>query len=479
LSVELKTRQLAVSQAALYEMRQASSMASAAGRLETWRRSKETQLQQLQTASELRVLSRLESSEGALTAKRQGIERQKEDVIKEIRSTQDRLETMRFSVDVWQTKDSKLETEFTDLIAENKQFEKELTAVYKRGEKFRGLNSAGPSADQNPEDDFFDDFAEDDDPSAEDCPVGCDRAIFDQVLAFKERKKLLNKDLDRIQNDVETLKLEHSRLVARERVVENEIALVDAEIAQFRSLKTNQLNTHVHTVVLLHLHQLPVLSPSLPNHIKLLTHTQYTGLVRRIPQIKEETRQARQEYRSLQKEFAQKLKEEEELKKEVVRRGKELEETQIVKFGQVVDLDKIEKAHIRSPRIQEVEKDIKSVEMEIKLQMTEVEKQISSAQKKLDAVTLQNTAYIEQLTNLGRQQLAQELGVKAKLREIKIRDESPMKQQRAEEIDKINALILNQRKEIATLKSEIELFRVKGGHIYTVVTSADSVILEI
>mmetsp|Transcript_14948 Transcript_14948/g.27340 ORF Transcript_14948/g.27340 Transcript_14948/m.27340 type:complete len:98 (+) Transcript_14948:188-481(+) len=69
--------------------------------------------------------------------------------------------------------------------------------------------------------------------------------------------------------------------------------------------------------------------------------------------------------------------------------------------------------------------------------------------------------------NLGKLDAA----LNAQISNVTVNDTEPLNEVRELERERLKDLVMLQQKEIATLQAEINLFRKKGGHIYTTVTA--------
>merc|ERR1712100_415497 len=81
------------------------------------------------------------------------------------------------------------------------------------------------------------------------------------------------------------------------------------------------------------------------------------------------------------------------------------------------------------------------------------------------------TSLMEQITQMGYSQLALDQALNARIANVTVNDEEPMKEIKDVEKERMKELLTLQAKEVATLQAEIGLFRKKGGHIYTTVTA--------
>jgi len=89
----------------------------------------------------------------------------------------------------------------------------------------------------------------------------------------------------------------------------------------------------------------------------------------------------------------------------------------------------------------------------------------------LAGVTKENTSLMEQIVNMGYSQLQLDSALNARIANVTVNDSEPMVELKEMERERMKDLLTLQAKEIATLQAEINLFRKKGGHIYTTVTA--------
>merc|ERR1712226_1025602 len=91
--------------------------------------------------------------------------------------------------------------------------------------------------------------------------------------------------------------------------------------------------------------------------------------------------------------------------------------------------------------------------------------------KDLTKVTGDNTSLMEQIVKMGYSQMQLDAALNARIANVTFNDAEPLIELREMEREKLKDLLTLQSKEIATLQAEINLFRKKGGHIYTTVTA--------
>jgi hypothetical protein len=78
---------------------------------------------------------------------------------------------------------------------------------------------------------------------------------------------------------------------------------------------------------------------------------------------------------------------------------------------------------------------------------------------------------MEQIVSMGYSQLQLDAALNSRIANVTVNDQEPTLELKELEHERMKDLLTLQTKEIATLQSEINIFRKKGGHIYTTVTA--------
>merc|ERR1712113_1285424 len=113
----------------------------------------------------------------------------------------------------------------------------------------------------------------------------------------------------------------------------------------------------------------------------------------------------------------------------------------------------------------------RDVELEHRDRLTQWEEKIEKQKKDLAKVTQDNTSLMEQIVSMGYSQMQLDAALNARIANVTVNDNEPIIELREMERERLKDLLTLQSKEIATLQAEINLFRKKGGHIYTTVTA--------
>merc|ERR1711966_303643 len=99
------------------------------------------------------------------------------------------------------------------------------------------------------------------------------------------------------------------------------------------------------------------------------------------------------------------------------------------------------------------------------------DKKIDKQKKEMAKVTQDNTSLMEQIVSMGYSQMQLDAALNARIANVTVNDTEPLIELREMERERLKDLLTLQNKEISTLQAEINLFRKKGGHIYTTVTA--------
>jgi len=211
------------------------------------------------------------------------------------------------------------------------------------------------------------------------------------------------------------------------------------------------------------------LPASLDNQV-VFTNTGLSRLMSRITELHQEKALVHQNYRKLKRDFVVRNKDKKQAEKKIEDLQRKFDDIQLLKFGQVIDLDLLERSS-GNKYVQELTQKVEEVEKDCRTQLASLTKKIESSKGSLQAATKENTSLMEQITQMGYSQLALDQALNARIANVTVNDEEPMKEIKDVEKERMKELLTLQAKEIATLQAEIGLFRKKGGHIYTTVTA--------
>lgn len=307
-------------------------------------------------------------------------------------------------------------------------------------------------------------------------PQGCDVQIYESVIDLREKRLDLEDALQEIQKNVEELKKTHKKLLDDERRIDKEQKQTDSEIQQFQTDKQRKLN-QVPIVFALRLSQVQCLDqgdqermPSELDHHVVFTHDGLGRLMSRITELHQEIREVKASHKQLQKDFRVQKKEKNTAMTHIGELEAKFKDIQMLKFGQTVDLDLIERS-APNKYVQELQDKVLEAETEHRRRLAEWDKKIEKQKKELAKITCDNTSLMEQIVSMGYSQMQLNAALNARIANVTVNDTEPLIEMREMERERLKDLLNLQSKEIATLQAEINLFRKKGGHIYTTVTA--------
>merc|ERR1712183_254659 len=193
-------------------------------------------------------------------------------------------------------------------------------------------------------------------------------------------------------------------------------------------------------------------------------------LMKRITELHQEIKQVKADFLQLKRDFRLRKKEKNQANKNIEDLHAKFEDIQMLKFGQIVDLELIERS-APNKYVLEFQEKVADAEKEHRRRLAEWEKKIEKQKKDLVKVTADNTSLMDQIVSMGYSQMQLDAALNARIANVTVIDTEPLVELREMERERLKDLLALQSKEIATLQAEINLFRKKGGHIYTTVTA--------
>jgi hypothetical protein len=163
---------------------------------------------------------------------------------------------------------------------------------------------------------------------------------------------LRNKRLDQedilsdIQKIVEVMKKEHESLIKKEKSIDTGLAAADKEIQEFQTQKQQKLN-ELDVVVSLRLHQLQYLDdnalPKNSSQALVFTDEGLEKLRTRIRELQQEKTDIRKQHKDLKKMHINLVKSKKEKQSKLLELEARAYDVQMLKFGRVIDLEKLER----------------------------------------------------------------------------------------------------------------------------------------
>jgi len=431
-------------------------------------------LRMLVLFQELQLLKEFEKRDNALVSKLNGKREEKVDIASKIKECSEKISSKKNEIEKLNPKQVMME--FSQLVPESNKFHDPLLKIFKK--KIKRMKKKGNDGDEEDEEgeedeedeDDMSDFDEEEEEEEEEefCPPGCDPSLFEQVCELREKRLDQEEMLAEYQKGADQLKKDLDGLTKKEKIIDTALRQTEQEIQQFQTFKQQKLN-EIRVVITLKMHQIKCLvedklPPDLSNTI-VFTNSGLKRLRSRIDELKDEKEELRKNQKLLRKEHSNLLKS----KKQKEERLRELEarsrDVQMLKFGQEVDLDVLEKMGVNKTA-EELREQLKQLEKKNSKELRAWQKQIDQAAGELAGVTKQNTEKLERVADLtaAQHRLEKELN---STQSRMVAEVGPSKEKVKAEREQLVSLVKLQAREMEALKAEINMLRRKGGHVYT------------
>ncbi|GMF64942.1 unnamed protein product [Phytophthora lilii] len=481
---------------------------------------KQAELRLFTLFSELSLLESFESKENLLSSKLEKSKGEKAQIVAELRDVQDLLTNKKRELDEWSRQERAVQAEFLTLVnggtgssatphpsftALQKLFKRKIKRAKKKpaasGGKEDGKdgNSQSPESardgeeqedeneeEEEEEDEDYDEDDDDDDEEEEDtCPPGCDLTLYEKVLALREKRADVDDAMGELNKATEELRKAGERQAAKQRSIDKELAATEQDTQQFQSEKQSRFN-QLDVVVPLSTRQLRCLEPPSPNQQNWLLPAQAAGclvfttrafsaLTERIESLQAENKQLRQQFRDLHKQQSV-LAREKRLQQETIARAQDRsEQLQRLKFGQLVDLEVLDRACDASS-VDELQTRVKVRELEGERALRRVKQTHPQLQHAILQATEQNTALLGQIAALTERQAELERELNRNQGSgsgsgdggglLNVEDDAALAEREMKERNKLVRLVKLQAREVEALKQEIGLLRGKDGKVY-------------
>lgn len=435
---------------------------------------KMTDLRMLVLFQELRLLKEFEKRDNDLIGRLDQKREEKAEMVAKISDCQEKLAARKAEIDKLNPR--QVQAELATLVPETNKFHEQLQKIFKKKIKRQKKKALKEGEDEEASEDGSDESEgdlsdldeEEEEEEEEFCPPGCDPALYEQVCELREKRLDQEEVAAEFQKAVEGLKKDNEALVKKEKIVDLALKQTEQEIQQFQTFKQQRLN-ELHVVITLKMHQVKCLvSGKLPpdlSHTIVFTNQGLRRLRERIDELKDEKEELKRNHKQLKREHVQLLKSKkvkEEKLKELEARARDV---QMLKFGQEVDLEVLEKMSVNKTA-EELKQQLKKLEGKNSRELKAWQVQIDEAAAELASVTKQNTEKLERVAELtsAQHRLEKELN---STQSRMVAEVGPSKEKMKAEREQLVSLVKLQAREMEALKAEINMLRRKGGHVYT------------
>ena len=446
---------------------------------------KTTEMKLLLLYQELKLLKDFELRELVLTNKLVAKQNDRNSALVAMEECQGKLEENKVKVEELLKVDGQIMKEFKEALGENNPFYEQLFKTFKRKIKRVKPKENSGSGDEDEESESesesdFDDDSDEEEAEEDVCPQGCSQDLFDKVCALRERRLDQEELSAEYQKTIAALKKENDAHVKREAGINTALGQIHKEIQEFQSEKQSKLN-ELDMVVTLKMHQIQYMNAektglppattveegaaSLESAV-VMSNRQLELLAKRIVDLGEEKKGLKRRQKEIRRDNkgVSKLIQEQHDEIEILQ-GK-MREVQMLKFGQEVDLDALSKRSVNKTA-EMLEVKCRKIELRQMRELSHAQETIRGAQFELSDVTKENTMRLARLADLTADQHRLEMSLNATQGQLAGGESTMGLGMDEEEKQRLVQLVRLQEREINALKAEINLLRMKGGHVYT------------
>ena len=431
---------------------------------------KAAEMTKLTYNQELVQLQQFENGEKLLREKLVAKTEEREDLDAEMEEIANKVEDKEDELEGVVERKNKVLKEFESVVDESHAHREYLEKVFLRRIKRAKKKPAGEdvaekdgeSGSESEEESDDDDDYDSEDEEEEACPAECDVNLWDQVLALRERRQ----DQDDVINEINKINAEHKKesdaLAKKAKAVGKTLATLEQEMFEFQKEKLETLNA-IESTVTLRLRQVEYLHEGkIPNDLAegiVFSRSVLDGLQRRIEELVGEKSALRRQQRDLRREHASLQK----VKAERTEKNRELDasavQMQMLKFGQLIDLEKLERAMIPKKGTEELKVMLKAQDAANR-EERQVERRLGESWG-AHCDDAQNTACLNAVADLTTRQEGSGARLMTTQQSVFV-DPNAARRKEIAERDHLVAVINAQAKEIDTLKAEIAVLSVKG-----------------
>ncbi|XP_077479002.1 cilia- and flagella-associated protein 44-like [Stigmatopora argus] len=438
-------------------------------------------LRQLTLYQELLLLKEVDKSEKILQDKLDKRLKDEDQLMSDLEKCKKSLEMKRKDITKRQEKEKACTAAFHALLGDDNNFEEYLTKVFKKKIKRSKKKEEGSDGDEEDEDsnDDFDDYENwdddddddwdglDGDAAVEECPIGCDPQLFDNILELRERRLDLEELLAEEKKNAEQLEKECESIAKKLKSVKVSLRAADDDLELVNREKQQKMN-QLDVVVPLRLHQIEIgVSGQEPSDLTpalVLTRMELQRLQERVNELGVEKHQQTEVYRQARQQHIRLIKERKEMNNDIQSLEKLCHQLMMTRFGREVDLEVLQTlcgnkttAEMRQEKILRDAANAKDV--------AHWDKKVQQAREGLMAMTRSNTERLRCLNSLYEQK--KELEMKLYTRQKKIGKHLQACSMRADksQIFSLQELVRSQSEEIKRLSKDILSLGTGGGHM--------------
>ncbi|KAG9393374.1 WD domain G-beta repeat [Carpediemonas membranifera] len=358
-------------------------------------------------------------------------------------------------------RDQDLQQKLEDLVGDSPHAELLRKLFNKR------IQADDDSDDSDSDDDDWEnmDFDLSDSDEEIECPSGCPQALFDEVQELRVQRASLAEEKAAFVKVVEELKKKHASHQKQEHALSSVVNKTQAEIQQYQTEKQARLNI-LPASVPLHVSQIYV-DPT-PEQFKTAVVFPANGidiLQQRIDAHEVQTAALKRDVGTLKKQRGQLQRDLKALEADLAKAEADKSEAQTVRFGQEVDLERIDSLTINERAIQlqrsidETKASFQRQEAQLRETLMNVKEQSFEAMRKNTAALTKCGDLLDASHKMQRTLVGSEKGTSGGFETDKKKD--------IEDIKRLKAQLIRATEEVDALRAEINVLTRKSGYIYT------------
>eukprot|EP01012_Entosiphon_sulcatum_P026263 TRINITY_DN3167_c0_g1_i1.p1 TRINITY_DN3167_c0_g1~~TRINITY_DN3167_c0_g1_i1.p1 ORF type:complete len:1748 (+),score=500.61 TRINITY_DN3167_c0_g1_i1:141-5384(+) len=429
---------------------------------------------------ELMLLKDFKKRDQQLSKKLEDRRSEKADIMGKIQQCQEKLSDKKVEIERLLAREKQIMQEFNACIATSQQAQDALVKIFKKKIRRRkrvdaeSVMSGSTTSDVSDMSDDDEDY--DDDEEEEQCPPGCDPATFKRVVELRERRLEQEDIVNDFQKSIEALRKENEQLSKKEKTIDTQLKQVEKEIQQFQNEKQKELN-ELETVVVLKLKQHQCLAgpegnqmPRNNKELVVFTNQGMKALHTRILDLGQEKKTLNRYFQDLKRQHVSLNKARKEKQQNVGNWEGKVYEIQLLKFGQKIDLERLENVSV-DRKTEELKEELKIEEAKLEAELKKWDVKLEETKSRQAGITDENSQMLRTLGTLRQDQQKLEDILNMSQNKILQRMTGGSKVASATDRKKLKELVIAQQQEIDRLKSEMAMLRRKGGHVYTPVVN--------
>uniref|UniRef100_H2XMH5 DUF4201 domain-containing protein n=1 Tax=Ciona intestinalis TaxID=7719 RepID=H2XMH5_CIOIN len=245
------------------------------------------------------------------------------------------------------------------------------------------------------------------------CPPGCDEALFDSALVLREKRLDLEEQILEEKKLAETLKKDVDGLLKKAKVMDAQLKTALADLEAFQVEKQGKLN-ELDVVVPLRLHQVEhvynAVVPSDLSQCLIFANNSLSGLQRRIKELQHEKSEQRKLYKGARQQHVHLIKNRRSMEDRIEQLEEKCEHMMMLKFGRIVDLDKLDSVTINK-NVEELKEQVRRQEVKNTKELLKRQRRIDELRERITELTRDNTIRLERLNVLANDKEELEQGL--------------------------------------------------------------------